>query len=146
MWLWHVLPASVQADRTIIFADTHPRVYSFSDPYLEYKYSDTGLGAAGYISSMDVFFLLDPLTLCFANSKRLRGYTQWVHFSEKCMSLRGFTEHLMASLTKALRLRLFLPDKIRRNKNASEFNHDTLGGLTDQGSRGSPWGYYLNGP
>ena len=26
------------------------------------------------------FLLLDPLTLCFANSKRLGGHTQWVHF------------------------------------------------------------------
>ena len=33
-----------------------------------------------------MFFLLDPLTLCFANSKRLGGYTQWVHFPKKCTS------------------------------------------------------------
>ena len=52
----------------------------------------------------------------------------------------------MASLTKALRLHLFLLDKTRRNKKASEFNHDMLGGLTDQGPRGSLWGYYLDGP
>ena len=52
----------------------------------------------------------------------------------------------MASLMKALGLHLFLLGKIRRNKKASEFNHDTLGGLIDQGPRGSPWGYYLDGP
>ena len=52
----------------------------------------------------------------------------------------------MASLTKALGLRLILLGKIRRNKMAFEFNHDTLGGLTDQGPRGSPWGYYMDGP
>ena len=52
----------------------------------------------------------------------------------------------MASLTKTLGLHLFLLGKTRRNKKASEFNHDTLGGLTDQGPRGSPWGYYLDGP
>ena len=51
----------------------------------------------------------------------------------------------MASLTKALGLRLILLGKIRRNKMAFEFNHDTLGGLTDQGSRSSPWGYCLDG-
>ena len=51
----------------------------------------------------------------------------------------------MASLTKALGLRLFLLGKIRRNKKVSEFNHDMLGGLTDQGPRGSPWGYYPDG-
>jgi len=45
------------------------------------------------------------------------------------------------ALTKALALRLFL-----LSKKASKFNHDTLGGLTDQGPRGSPWGYYLDGP
>ena len=50
---------------------------------------------------------------------------------QKCTSLGGFTEHLMASLMKALRLRMFLLGKIRRNKKASEFNHDMLGGLTD---------------
>ena len=52
----------------------------------------------------------------------------------------------MASLTKALGLRLFLLGKISRNKKASELNHDTLGGLTDQGPRGSPRGYYLDRP
>ena len=46
----------------------------------------------------------------------------------------------MASLMKALGLHLFLPGKTRRNKKASEFIHDTLGGLTGQGPRGSPWG------
>ena len=51
----------------------------------------------------------------------------------------------MASLTKALRLHSFLLGKTRRNKKASEFNHDTLGGLTDQGPRGSPRQYYLDG-
>ena len=95
---------------------------------------------------MNVFFLLDPLTLCFANSKRLGGYTQQVHFLEKCTSPRSFTEHLMASLMKALGLCLFLLGKIRWNKKTSEFNHDTLGGLTELGPRGSPWGYYLDGP
>jgi len=65
--------------------------------------------------------------------------------SEKCTSPEGFTEHFMASLTKTLGLCLFLLDKIRKNKKASEFNHDTLGGLTDKGPRGSPWGYYLDG-
>ena len=68
-----------------------------------------------------------------------------MHFYKKCTSLGGFIEHLMASLMKALGLRLFLPNKIRRNKKASEFNHDTLRGLTDQGPRGSPWGYYPDG-
>ena len=52
----------------------------------------------------------------------------------------------MASLTKALELHLFLLDKIRRNKKASEFNHDTLEGLTDQGPRDSPWEFYPDGP
>ena len=52
----------------------------------------------------------------------------------------------MASLIKALGLRLFLLDKTRRNKKASEFNHDTLGGLMDQGPRGSPWGTTWMGP
>ena len=52
----------------------------------------------------------------------------------------------MASLTKALGLRLFLLGKIRRNKKASEFNHDTLRGLTDQGPRGSPREVYPDGP
>ena len=58
---------------------------------------------------------------------------------------RGFTEHLMASLTKPLGLHLFLLGTTRRNKKASEFNHDTLRGLMDQGPKGSPWGYYLDG-
>ena len=49
----------------------------------------------------------------------------------------------MVSLTKALGLRLFLLNKIRRNKKASEFNHDTLRGLIDQGPRGSPYGWGL---
>ena len=52
----------------------------------------------------------------------------------------------MASLTKALGLHLFLLSKTRRNKKASEFNHDTLGGLMDQGPRGSPWEFYPDGP
>ena len=52
----------------------------------------------------------------------------------------------MASLMKALRRCLFLLGKTWRNKKASKFNHDTLGGLTDQGPRGSPRGYYLDGP
>ena len=52
----------------------------------------------------------------------------------------------MALLTKALGLHLFLPGKIRRNKKASKFNHDTLGGLTDQGPRASSWEFYLDGP
>ena len=69
-----------------------------------------------------------------------------MHFLEKCTSLEGFTEHLMASLSKALGLHLFLLGKTRRSKKASEFNHDTLEGLTYQGPRGSPWGYYLDGP
>ena len=49
----------------------------------------------------------------------------------ECTSLEDFTEHLMASLTKALELCVFLLGKTRRNKKAFEFNHDTLGGLTD---------------
>ena len=52
----------------------------------------------------------------------------------------------MASLTKALGLRLFLLGKIRRNKKVSEFNHDMLGGLTDQGPRGSLRGTTRMGP
>ena len=52
----------------------------------------------------------------------------------------------MASLTKALGLCLFLLDKIRRNKKGFEFNHDMLGGLMDQGPRGSPWEFYPMGP
>ena len=67
-------------------------------------------------------------------------------FEKNCTSPEGFTEHLMASLTKELGLHLFLLGKTRRNKKAFEFNHDTLGGLTEQGPRGSPWGYYLDGP
>ena len=59
-------------------------------------------------------------------------------FFEKCASPKDFTEHLMASLTKAVGLHLFLLGKTRRNKKAFEFNHDTLGGLTNQGPRGSP--------
>ena len=43
----------------------------------------------------------------------------------------------MASLTKALGLRLFLLGKIRRNKKAFEFSHDMLGGLMNQGPKGS---------
>ena len=62
------------------------------------------------------------------------------------MSPGGFTKHLMASLTKALGPRLFLLGKTRRNKKASEFNHDTLEGLTDQGPKGFPREYYLDGP
>ena len=52
----------------------------------------------------------------------------------------------MASLMKALGLHLFLLGKTRRNKKASEFNHDTLEGLTDQGPKGFPREYYLDGP
>ena len=52
----------------------------------------------------------------------------------------------MASLIKALGLHLFLLGKPWRNKKALEFNNDMLGGLMDQGPRGSPWGYYLDGP
>ena len=54
-----------------------------------------------------------------------------MHFSKKCMSPKDFIEHLMASLKKALGLCLFLLSEIRRNKKASEFNHDMLGGLMD---------------
>ena len=49
----------------------------------------------------------------------------------------------MVSLKKALGLRLFLLGKTRKNKKASEFNHDTLGGLTDLDPRGSPYGWGL---
>ena len=52
----------------------------------------------------------------------------------------------MASLIKALGLHLFLLGKPWRNKKASEFNHDTLRGLTDQGPRGSPREVYPDGP
>jgi hypothetical protein len=53
----------------------------------------------------------------------------------------------MASLTtKALGLHLFLLGKIRRNKKVSEFNHHTLGGLKDEGPRGSPQGCYPDMP
>ena len=52
----------------------------------------------------------------------------------------------MVSLTKALGLHLFLLGKTRRNKKVFEFNHDKLGGLTDQGPRGSPWEFYPDGP
>ena len=69
-----------------------------------------------------------------------------MHFHEKCTSPEVFIEHFMASLMKVLRLHLFLLDKTRRNKKASEFNHDTFEGLMDQGPRGSPWEFYLNGP
>jgi len=61
----------------------HPRVYSLIRSLFRVLVLGCRLRAAGYISSMDIFFLLDPLTLCFSNSKRLGGYTQWVHFHEK---------------------------------------------------------------
>ena len=52
----------------------------------------------------------------------------------------------MASLTKALGLHLFLLGKTRRNKKASKFNHDTLGGLTELGPRGTHGGTTWMGP
>ena len=59
-------------------------------------------------------------------------------FLKSARHLEAFTEHLVASLTKTLRLHSFLLGKIRRNKKAFEFSHDTLGVLTDQGPRSSP--------
>jgi hypothetical protein len=43
----------------------------------------------------------------------------------------------MASLMKALGLHLFLLGISRSNKEASEFSHNSLVGLMDQGPRGS---------
>jgi hypothetical protein len=53
------------------------------------------------------------------------------------------TEHFMALLEEALELRLFLLAIPGSNKEASEFNHDTLGDLMDQGPRGFPIGMLL---
>jgi hypothetical protein len=54
----------------------------FLNPNADYKYSDTGSGAAGYISSGDVFKTLcqeiteKTLQLFVINSRRLGGYTK----------------------------------------------------------------------
>jgi len=124
---------------------SHPRVYSFQILILSTSTRTQAQGLQGTYP-LRMFFLLDPLTLCFTNSKRLGDYTQWVYFPKKCTSPGGFIDYLVASLTKALRLHLFLLGKTRRNKKASEFNHDTFEGLMDQGPRGSPWEFYLDGP
>jgi hypothetical protein len=55
-------------------------------------------------------------------------------------------EHLMASLMKALGLHLFLLGIPGSNKEASEFSHNSVVGLTDQGPRGSLQDLYLDGP
>ena len=54
-----------------------------------------------------------------------------MHFSEKCTPLEDFKKHYMVSLEKALGQRLFLLGKTWRNKEASMFNHTTLGGFCD---------------
>jgi hypothetical protein len=88
----------------------------FLDPSSNYKYSNIGSGAVGYISSKDVFFqnffdkeLQDKtLQLFVPNNKRLRGYTQWVHFSKKCTPFEDLKKRYTVSLKKALGRRLFL--------------------------------------
>jgi hypothetical protein len=55
-------------------------------------------------------------------------------------------EHLMASLMKAIGLHLFLLGIPGSNKEAFEFCHNSLVGLTDQGPRGSLQDRYPDGP
>jgi hypothetical protein len=80
------------------------------------------LGAAGYISSADAFKVLrqgiedKSLQLFVPNSKRLRGYTRWVHFFKKCTPLEDLKKRYMVSLKKALGRHLFLLGKSWRNK------------------------------
>jgi hypothetical protein len=99
----------------------------FSDPSSDYKYSDIGSGATGYISSEDVFLnffdkeLQDKtLRLFVPNSKRLGGYTQWVHFSEKCTPLEDLKKRFMVSLKKALGRCLFLLGDLKEQGEASK--------------------------
>ena len=106
---------------------------------------DAGSGAIGYISSMDVFSFGHSNSLLF-KWQEARGLHSVSAVSWKVHTTWTFEEHLMASLMKALRQCLFLLGKTMRNKKASEFNNDTLRGLTDQGPRGSPREVYPDGP
>jgi hypothetical protein len=69
-------------------------------------------------------FAEKSLQLFVPNSKRLKGYTQCQKFLQ---------EHFRVSLRKLPGSILFLPERTWRNKKASEFNHELLGGLLIQG-------------
>ena len=100
-----------------------------------------GSGAAGYISSEDAFKILrkgiedKTLQLFVPNSKRLEGYTQWEHFSEKRAPLEYFKKHYMVSLKKARGQRLFLLGKTWRNKKASKVLPYSARGLVGHSPR-----------
>jgi hypothetical protein len=125
MWLLIVQPASWQAVGQLLL---HPRVYSFQILVLTTVIGHR-LGATGYISLVDVFSFKDPY-----KQQEARGLSIYASPSGDAYWLQ---EHFMTSLEKALRQRLFLLSKTWWNKNASKFNHKTLGGLIDQSPRGS---------
>ena len=82
----------------------------------EFNHEKLG-GSTGYISSGDIFFNFPrkfsekTLQLFVPNSKRLGGYTQWVHFLKKYTPLDDLMKRYMVSLKKALGRCMFLLGK-----------------------------------
>ena len=77
------------------------------------------------------------LQLFMLNSKRLGGYTQWVHFARKAHTTRRLQEHFMSSLWRYSDATWFYSAKSRRFKTTSKINHEELGGLTNLDPMGS---------
>jgi hypothetical protein len=73
-------------------------------------------------------FIEKTLQLFVPNSKRLRGYNQWMNFFvKKCTPLGRPYMNILRFLFENYPT-LFLPEGTWRNKKASEFNLELLGG------------------
>jgi hypothetical protein len=105
-----------------LITPTHPSLFS-SDPTCDYynskKVPGFKLGGCG-IHILRECFLFFPwkfaektLQLFVLNSKRLRGYTQWVHFffAKSALHSEVLTEHFKVSLRKLPVSSLFLPER-----------------------------------
>jgi hypothetical protein len=96
------------------------------------------LGAAGYISSGKIFSFFSfedsrPSKFLFQTARGSGATLSECTFSiKKRTSIKEFFQEKTTSrfLFERIRIELVPPGKTRENKKVSEFNHETLGGLS----------------
>jgi hypothetical protein len=75
------------------------------------------------------------------NSKRLGGYTQWVHFFQKVHTIRRSQEALHGFSQESTQTKLVSTRQdLEEQEEASKINHTVLGGLSVHGTPGTPQG------